>query len=151
MGLSTSFLCRCVVKIMVDWTACVHFRSANEVGGVYFCFTMLLSVGIGVLSVALSDDRGQIVAMAIACFCFAVFFAAFLVSIGSKYRRTFLDNKTGCELWTSRFVNGEGDKEKVRKNEELSDELRSRNSALNADASVRSVAAANNARLFRSL
>ena len=45
-----SWTVRWIAKVTVDWTAVVHFRHPNEVGGAYFTFSLSLTVVMGVVA-----------------------------------------------------------------------------------------------------
>jgi hypothetical protein len=49
-GVFASWMIRWVIKVIVDWTAVVHFRHPNEVGGAYFTFSLGLTVVMGVVA-----------------------------------------------------------------------------------------------------
>ena len=49
-GALLSFMIRWIVKVIVDWTAVVHFRHPNEVGGAYFTFSLGLTVVMGIIA-----------------------------------------------------------------------------------------------------
>lgn len=42
MGFTISLLCRIMVKTIVDFTGCMHFRHPYEVGGLYFTVNLFL-------------------------------------------------------------------------------------------------------------
>jgi hypothetical protein len=50
LGVFFSFMIRWTIKVIVDWTAVVHFRHPNEVGGAYFTFSLGLTVVMGVVA-----------------------------------------------------------------------------------------------------
>ena len=41
LGVISSFLEKVSVKIIMDYTGCLHFRHPYELGGFFFCFSML--------------------------------------------------------------------------------------------------------------
>eukprot|EP00518_Triparma_eleuthera_P022167 CAMPEP_0197568442 /NCGR_PEP_ID=MMETSP1320-20131121/37322_1 /TAXON_ID=91990 /ORGANISM="Bolidomonas sp., Strain RCC2347" /LENGTH=420 /DNA_ID=CAMNT_0043130717 /DNA_START=71 /DNA_END=1330 /DNA_ORIENTATION=+ len=50
LGIMKSIIARFVIKVVADFTACVQFRHPNEVGGLYWSMTLLLTAvaGLGV-------------------------------------------------------------------------------------------------------
>ncbi|GMI44391.1 hypothetical protein TrCOL_g8304 [Triparma columacea] len=50
LGVFISWILRWTIKVIVDWTAVVHFRHPNEVGGAYFTFSLGLTIVIGVVA-----------------------------------------------------------------------------------------------------
>ena len=43
LAIIVSFLCRIFVKVIVDYTGCVHFRHPYDLGGFYWTFNLVLS------------------------------------------------------------------------------------------------------------
>ena len=43
LAVTVSFLCRVFVKVITDYTGCVHFRHPYELGGFYWTFNLVLS------------------------------------------------------------------------------------------------------------
>ncbi len=100
-------LYRCVVKVLVDFTACVHFRHPLELGGAYWLLTAVMSQLSCFASVALyelyyvGDAKiggpflfGIVGALG---FVWLLSFGAFLLIIRREYRHTFVSLQTGSD------------------------------------------------------
>jgi hypothetical protein len=114
-----SIFCRVVVKIIVDFTSIAHFRHPNEVGGAYWLFGFLLTMGSLPVSIYLASpyvyekaiDIASLVMkyiILITTLCFAVFF----LNIESKYLHTFWSTKRSKDHSMAFFLEGESDKTK---------------------------------------
>ena len=62
-----SFLARLLIKLSVDWSGCLQFRHQQEVGGVYWSLTLLLTCVIGVFTALSHGDRTLNIIMGISC------------------------------------------------------------------------------------
>jgi hypothetical protein len=58
-GAFLAVACRILMKQVVDWTSCAAFRHLKEVGDTYFLFTMLVSIGTGLVTVTTRDDATE--------------------------------------------------------------------------------------------
>jgi hypothetical protein len=56
IGFVVAFLTRFVAKVQVDWTFFVQTRHPNEVGGVGFCWSVVSTVVIGVISITVVGE-----------------------------------------------------------------------------------------------
>mmetsp|Transcript_15445 Transcript_15445/g.30798 ORF Transcript_15445/g.30798 Transcript_15445/m.30798 type:complete len:493 (+) Transcript_15445:35-1513(+) len=111
-GQFASFMMRLLVKLTVDWTACVQFRQPDDVGGLYFSFTLLLTCAIGIFSSIIHGDAT--LTQIIGCSCGGLIFAyaLLLMSIKREYVATFYDTRTGVKYYTDRFYEAEFDEQK---------------------------------------
>ncbi len=118
---STSYVTfsRILVKIVVDFTACAQLRHPNEVGGFYFSFSLLSTVGIGLGSLALysgDDDKQAVDAELISsiivysCAGVAISYFSLLRQIPRNYARTFYSVDTCCDHTCALFELAKGEK-----------------------------------------
>jgi hypothetical protein len=141
LGVFASFMIRWIVKVIVDWTAVVHFRHPNAVGGAYFTFSLGLTVVMGVVAalqyekvvddvitdedVELGEDNlivgGEesgleesivVTIMVVACAGMVVSYASLLVSMKREYLHTFISTKTGNENAQELFTKNEDDEQR---------------------------------------
>jgi hypothetical protein len=114
-----SILFRVIVKIIVDFTSIVHMRHPNEVGGVYWLFGLVLTMGSLPVSIYVAspyiDERAIDIASSIMNYfipittmCFAVFFS----NIEREYWHTFLSTQTSKDMSMAYFLEGESDEMK---------------------------------------
>jgi hypothetical protein len=112
----SSILMRVVTKIITDFTSIVQFRHPNEVGGAYWLFGLVLTMGSLPVSIYLAsshvDERAIDIASSIVNYiilittlCFAVFF----LYIEKKYWHTFLSIQRGKDRTMAYFLEGEND------------------------------------------
>jgi hypothetical protein len=112
----SSILLRVLVKIIVDFTSIVQFRHPNEVGGAYWLFGLMLTMGSLPMSIYLSsphvDEQPIDIASSIMNYfipittmCFAVFF----LNIESKYLQTFWSTQKSKDMSMAYFLEGESD------------------------------------------
>jgi hypothetical protein len=99
----------------------VHFRHPNEVGGAYWLFGLVLTMGSLPVSIYIAspyvDDKAIDIASSIAKYfivitnlCFAVFF----LSIDSKYLQTFWSTQSSKDMSMAYFLKGENDAIKIQ-------------------------------------
>lgn len=105
-----------IAKLIVDWTACVQFRHPMEVGGMYFCFSMAMTVGVGFASTLAYKQDGElpekyIVTLLMSSACAGLFlsFVSLLLSMKREYVGTFVSLKTGSSYVQELFKNGNDD------------------------------------------
>ena len=118
---------RLLTKLSVDWTACVHLRHLQEVGGAYWSFTLLLTCVIGAVLALSHGDRTLTMVMGGSCAGLLVAYAFFLASIEGKYVATFIDTRTASEYNVDRYLNATTDERKLdilKKNENLWRDIR---------------------------
>jgi hypothetical protein len=115
--IATSFLFRLIVKIVTDFTSLVQFRHPNEVGGAYWLFGFLMTMGSLPITTILVEslgnaERGIQLARTIVMFLipFALLCAfLFVLTIDKKYLPTFYGVQKGNELTIMSFRNGTDD------------------------------------------
>jgi len=105
MGLIVTFMGRLLIKVITDYTGCVHFRAAVEMGGFYWTVNMVLSVVVSFASVWLyfdevGDEGGlqQDFAWRVVggvSIAWIVLFAIFMMVINGAYWGTFYSTQTG--------------------------------------------------------
>jgi hypothetical protein len=117
----SSIMCRVLVKIIVDFTSIAHFRHPNEVGGVYWLFGLVLTMGSLPVSLHLAspyvDEKAIDIASLIVKYfipftplCFAVFF----LNIERKYWNTFLSTQRSKDYTMSFFLEGKSEAIKIQ-------------------------------------
>jgi hypothetical protein len=112
-GVGLSLLIRCTVKVLVDFTACVHFRNPMELGGAYWLFNAAMSQLSCFASVVLYDLYYVGYAKISRSFLYGIVgalglvwllsFGTFLLIIKREYRRTFVSMQTGSDYIISYF------------------------------------------------
>jgi hypothetical protein len=109
-----SFVCRVLVKVVGDFTSIVQFRHPNEVGGMYWMFGFVLTMGSLPVAITLVERRDlaeEVVSFAwtvVGIFmpCIVVLFAVFFFNIEKRYRGTFLSFQRGKDLSVKNFREG---------------------------------------------
>jgi hypothetical protein len=116
----SSIFSRAIIKIITDFTSIAQFRHPNEVGGLYWLFGLLLTMGSLPVSIyvasPLVDERAIDIASSIVNYfipitpiCFAVFF----LNIEKKYWHTFWSTKRSKDTSMAYFLEGENDAIKI--------------------------------------
>jgi hypothetical protein len=115
----SSITCRVIVKIITDFTSIMQLRHHNEVGGLYWLFGLVLTIGGLPASMFVSSSSIDEKAIAIALSILKNFipitilcFAVFLLNIEKKYLHTFWSTKRSKDMSMSYFLEGESDKMK---------------------------------------
>jgi hypothetical protein len=108
---------RVIVKIIVDFTSMVHYRHPNEVGGMYWIFGFVLTMGSLPVAIILAE-KGDIAdkvlrfawkVVGIFIPCTVVLFAVFFFNIEKKYWGTFYNLQRGKDLTVKNFREGADD------------------------------------------
>jgi hypothetical protein len=106
-----SIIFRVLVKVITDFTSIVQFRHPNEVGGFYWAFGFVLTLGSLPLATIIAESRTQeseginvaraviMYAVPLTLLCFAVF----LWNIERKYLGTFFSLQKGKDLTVEGF------------------------------------------------
>jgi hypothetical protein len=116
MEIVSSILARVMIKIIVDFTSIVQFRHPGEVGGAYWLFGLVLTMGSLPVSIYIAspyvDERAIDIASSIVKYfiltttlCIAVFF----FNIESKYLHTFWSTQRSKDRTMAFFLEGESD------------------------------------------
>ncbi|GMI43368.1 hypothetical protein TrCOL_g9829 [Triparma columacea] len=115
----SSILGRVVIKIIVDFTSIVHFRHPYEVGGFYWLFGLVLTMGSLPVSINIAtlhvnekaiDNASLLVNyIPLITLCFAVFF----LNIERKYWHTFWSTQRSKDYSMAYFLEGENDAIKI--------------------------------------
>ena len=119
MEIMSSVFVRVIVKIIVDFTSMVQFRHPNEVGGAYWLFGLILTMGSVPVSVHIAspyvEERANDIASSIVqnfipitTLCFAVF----VFNIKWKYWHTFWSMQKSKDYSMAFFLEGESDEMK---------------------------------------
>jgi hypothetical protein len=107
----SSIVTRVLVKVVGDFTSIVQFRHPNEVGGMYWVFGFVLTMGSLPVAITLAE-RGDVAddVLRFAWKVFGIFipfavvsFLIFLLSIERKYFGTFFSLQRGKDLTVQRF------------------------------------------------
>jgi hypothetical protein len=112
----SSIIIRVNVKIVVDFTSIVHFRHPNEVGGMYWLFGLVLTMGSLPGSIFIAsphiDEKAIYIASSmmnyfipITTLCFVVFF----LNVEKKYLHTFWSIQRGKDKTKAYFLEGKSD------------------------------------------
>jgi hypothetical protein len=115
-----SILFRVIVKIIVDFTSSVHYRHPNEVGGAYWLFGLILTMGSLPVSIYLAsayvDEKAIDIASSmmnyfipVTTLCFVVFF----LNIERKYWHTFWSTQRSKDMTMTYFLEGRSDAIKI--------------------------------------
>jgi hypothetical protein len=107
----SSIVGRLLVKVVTDFTSIVQFRHPNEVGGMYWIFGFVLTMGSLPIAIILAErgdvaeDSIEFAWNAVGIFVpFAVVsFLIFLLSTERKYFGTFVSLQRGKDLTVQRF------------------------------------------------
>ena len=110
-GLFVSLLVRVGIKNIVDFTGVVHYRSPQELGGLYFTANMFLALLASVASVWVYIDKGggevtERVAFSLVGYlggCWSITFGLFLLLMKKEYRRTFFTVLTAKQATMDKF------------------------------------------------
>jgi hypothetical protein len=113
----SSIVCRVLVKVVTDFTSIVQFRHPNEVGGMYWLFGFVLTMGSLPVAIIIAERGG--VAVDVLRFAWKVFgifipctvflFAVFFFNIEKKYWGTFYSIERGKDLTVKNFQKGADD------------------------------------------
>jgi hypothetical protein len=117
----TSTLFRVIIKIIVDFTSMVQFRHPNEVGGAYWLFGLVLTMGSLPVSTYIASPYVDNNAIGIASFiviyiilittmCLAFFF----FNIERKYLHTFWSTQRSKDFSMAKFLEGKSDATKFK-------------------------------------
>jgi hypothetical protein len=112
-GVRNSVGARVIVKVLADFSGCVHFRNPVELGGAYWLFNAVMSQVSCIVSVILYDRYfvgdakisgpflygtvGALVAVWLVAFC------AFLLTIKREYVHTFISLRSGSDYTIGNF------------------------------------------------
>jgi hypothetical protein len=110
-----------LIKIIVDFTSMVHFRHPNEVGGAYWLFGLLLTMGSLPVSIFIAspyvDEKATYIASLIVNNFIPIttlFFAVLFLNIEKKYWHTFWSTQRSKDMSMTFFLEGESDTIKFR-------------------------------------
>jgi hypothetical protein len=112
-----SVVCRVVVKIVTDFTSNMQSRHPNEVGGMYWIFGFVLTMGSLPLAITLAE-RGSVAeeglklawkVVGIFIPCTVVLLAVFFYNMEKKYLGTFYSLERGKDLTVNNFREGADD------------------------------------------
>jgi hypothetical protein len=110
----SSIVCRVTVKVVTDFTSIVQFRHPNEVGGMYWMFGFVLTMGSLPVAILVAErggvaDKGLAFAWRVVGIfipCIVLFFATFFYNIEKKYWGTFYSWQKGKDLTVKNFREG---------------------------------------------
>ena len=104
---------RILVKVVVDFTACVHFRTPIEVRGLHFSFSLLSTVVLGMVCALSQDNITMVHIMSGCCAGIILSFTLLLVSLNRAYVPSFFDTRTALQYLDDKFTNKKSDKYKI--------------------------------------
>jgi hypothetical protein len=118
----TSILARVLVKLVTDFTSIVQFRHPNEVGGFYWLFGIVLTMGTLPIAIILAERTTQKVevigiarAVAMNFIPFTVLdITLFMWNIEKKYLGTFISLQRGKDGAIQRFREPGDDQKKAK-------------------------------------
>ena len=113
------------MKLVVDFTSIVQFRHPYDLGGAYWSFSFVLTMGS--LPVAIKfyegqkegeEESGNVLGLSWGAVKYllpatAIFFFIFLVTVDRKYLHTFISMQKGNELTKKGFLDGKDDETKA--------------------------------------
>ena len=110
LGASVSFFMRVLVKVIVDFSGCVHFRHPYELGGAAFTVSLVWAqvfpfVALTYYSGEMREDLAFLLYL-----CLGVWLAVgvvFFCTIDRRFISTFFDTKSGPQYATELFLTGE--------------------------------------------
>jgi hypothetical protein len=110
----TSIVCRVLVKVVGDFTSIVQFRHPNEVGGMYWMFGFVLTMGslpVAIIIAEKGDVADEVIrfawkAVGLVIPCTVLLFAVFFFNIEKKYWGTFYSWQRGKDLTVKNFKEG---------------------------------------------
>jgi hypothetical protein len=110
----SSIVGRLLVKVVTDFTSIVQFRHPNEVGGMYWMFGFVLTMGslpTAILVAERGDVADEVLKLAwkvvgSVILCTVLLFAVFFFSIEKKYWGTFYSLQRGKDLTVKNFREG---------------------------------------------
>jgi hypothetical protein len=116
----SSILFRLTTKLTVDFTSIAQMRHPNEVGGAYWLFGLLLTMGSLPVSIYIAspyvDDNPIEIASFVVKFIIpitTICLAAFFFNIESKYLYTFWSTQRSKDMTMAYFLEGESDAMKI--------------------------------------
>jgi hypothetical protein len=123
-GVGSAVIVRGLVKVLVDFSGCVHFRNPLDLGGAYWMFNAVMSQLSCIVSVVLYDRYfvgdakisgpflygtvGALGAVWLVAFC------AFLLIIKREYVHTFVSLQSGSDYIVSSFRNNVDEARRIR-------------------------------------
>jgi hypothetical protein len=107
----SSIVCRVVVKVVTDFTSIVQFRHPNELGGLYWIFGVILTMGSLPIAILIAErgdvaDEGLKLAwklVGIFIPCTVVLFAVFFFTIDKEFWGTFYSLQRGKDLTIKKY------------------------------------------------
>jgi hypothetical protein len=119
LEIMSTIIMRVVIKIIVDFTSIMQLRHPNEVGGAYWSFDLVLTMGSLLVSTYLASPYVDGKAIDIASSMMNYFipittlcFVVFLLNIENKYLHTFWSTQTSKDYSMAFFLEGESEEVK---------------------------------------
>jgi hypothetical protein len=111
-----SIACRLMVKVVGDFTSVVQFRHPNEIGGIYWVFGFVLTMGSLPVAILVAEREDVAIGLKLAWRVVGIFtpctfllFAAFFFNIEKRYWSTFYSFQRGKDLTLKNFKEGTDD------------------------------------------
>jgi hypothetical protein len=117
LHLFVSILVRIITKVVTDFTSLVHLRHPQEVGGIYWAFSFLLTMGSLPVAIILTEhvdeaELGRKLAWVVVKSIIPatlIMFGIFLLAIDRTYAHTFCSSVTAKQNFVWRFRNSDED------------------------------------------
>ena len=120
LGIFIAVMTRTVIKILADWTALIHFRHPNEVGGAYFTASLGLTIVMGIVTAAqYQQEEGRFgegfifISMLIGCIGMCLSYALLIICSNKSHRKSFISRITSSEAIQNSFKNQTEDEYKI--------------------------------------
>jgi len=121
LGIVASVIARVAAKGISDYTGLLHMRASQELGGVYWTFSMVVSFGMAFLSLWLYSHHEQgvmvfymQVAVPVLVGIWIALFATMVRLMKRDYRKSFFSFETGAEQTRALFLETRDDAKKSK-------------------------------------
>ena len=113
LAIILSFLERCLGKIIVDFTGCIHFRHPYELGGLLFSIMLVWAQVFPFIALQFGADSamkdGIFLFLAVNFILWLLLNIAFFSTINRSYLHTFFGTKTAPQYACQRFLDANED------------------------------------------
>jgi hypothetical protein len=124
-----SLVCRLIVKTVVDFSGCAHFKHPYEMGGAYYCFNAVLTLVSVPVFVYLYKEYAEVeeggaeklgdrvlwtFSICILVAWLALFGLFVARTMSPKNRKTLLSTRTGCQRIESLFLHHKEDAKRIQ-------------------------------------
>jgi len=112
MPLIASIFERIVVKVIVDFTGCIHLRHPYELGGLGFTISLVWAQAFPLVALQYFDGKSKDIMtafLAVSFMAWMVLNVIFFCTIDLSYLNTFFGTKTAAQYTCERFLNADND------------------------------------------